>query len=131
MDPDGWLLHESEVVVITGIDQPLPETAPARLLAVAPNPFNPRCLISWECAVRSQDVLNVYDLRGRLVTSRTYGPQAAGRRDFRWDGRDRSGQACASGVYLYDITCRAATGDDRPAASAKTWRLRGKMTLSR
>ena len=44
--------------------------------------------------------LDVVDPQGRLVRVLVDGELPAGSHDARWDGRDESGRAMASGVYL-------------------------------
>jgi hypothetical protein len=130
LDPDGWLLHEHSVV-ITGLGESVPAAQPVRLLPPMPNPFNPRCLIRWESQLPTRDVLNIYDVQGHRILSRVYPTQAAGMREFTWEGADQQGRACATGVYLYDVTCRAEGSESKSATAPNTWRLKGKVTLSR
>jgi hypothetical protein len=130
LDPDGWLLHEHSVV-ITGLDESIPSAQPVRLLPPLPNPFNPRCLIRWESELSTRDAINVYDLQGHRISSQTYPAQAAGVREFTWNGADQQGRACAAGVYLYDVTCRAETGQNNSVNSPGVWRMKGKVTLNR
>ncbi|MEZ4397803.1 MAG: FG-GAP-like repeat-containing protein [Candidatus Krumholzibacteriia bacterium] len=75
--------------------------AAARLLAAAPNPFNPSTTITVELD-RDLDALalTIYDTAGRRVRALAAGPMAAGRHELRWDGRDDAGRAMDSGVYL-------------------------------
>jgi hypothetical protein len=80
---------------------------PAALLALEqnrPNPFNPSTTISFslpaECPVR----LEVYDVSGRLVARLVDGAKlSAGPHDVEWNGRDGSGRAAASGIYIYRL----------------------------
>ena len=133
VDPNVWLLHQHEVLTVA-LDQPVPSHSPVRLLPPMPNPFNPRCLIRWESDVPTRDVLNIYDVQGHRVATQSYSSAPAGQREFLWNGHDRDGQACASGVYLYDVTCRleSAVGTTLSTqAQPHSWRLTGKMTLSR
>ena len=44
--------------------------------------------------------LEIYDLRGRLVTMLVDEVLPAGRHEVEWDGRDDKGRAMSSGVYL-------------------------------
>lgn len=83
--------------------RPLPAAPPARLLGVAPNPFNPRVTVRFATA-RALDVrLEVYDLAGRLVRTLEAGSFPAGEHAVQWDGRDDAGRASASGVYLVQL----------------------------
>ena len=86
---------------------------PAALLALEqnrPNPFNPSTTISFtlpgECAVR----LEVYDVSGRLVARLVDGARlSAGPHDVEWNGRDVSGRAAASGIYVYRLVAGKET----------------------
>ena len=48
----------------------------------------------------SQVVLEVFDLRGRLVRSLFRGELASGPQSIPWDGKDDRGHGLASGTYL-------------------------------
>ena len=149
LDPNYWLLHANEILTVA-LDRPVPSASPVRLLPPIPNPFNPRCLIRWESSVSTRDVLNVYDVQGHRIVSMSYDARPAGPREFLWNGHDHSGRACATGVYLYDITCRAdggsvmagsagttsasgalTTSASTPGPQPQSWRLMGKVTLAR
>lgn len=88
-----------------------------RLLAAAPNPFNPRTQIAFDLGRGGRTRLVVYDLAGRLVRVLVDQTLAAGRHAVIWDGVDASGRRVASGVYLYAL---------RPEDGAEQVR---KMTL--
>ena len=45
-------------------------------------------------------VVKIFDIRGYLVAELYRGTFARGQNTFTWQGRDDSGQAVASGVYL-------------------------------
>jgi hypothetical protein len=86
---------------------------PAALLALHqnhPNPFNPSTTISFTlpagCAVR----LDVYDVSGRLVRRLIDGERrGAGLNDVEWNGRDASGGAAVSGIYVYRLVAGKET----------------------
>ena len=92
----------------------------------------------------------MYDVQGHRIVSMSYDVRPAGPREFLWNGHDHSGRACATGVYLYDITCRAegssvmagsagttsasgalTTSTSTPGPQPQSWRLMGKVTLAR
>lgn len=73
------------------------------LLQNYPNPFNPETVISYQLSVVSEIRLVIYDLLGRTVRVLAEGRQNAGRYEMRWDGRDESGAAAASGIYFYRL----------------------------
>jgi len=67
-------------------------------------------LIRFDVAAEAGRVrLSVYDARGRHVRTLVDGPRAAGRHAERWDGRDRSGRAMASGIYFARLVAADAT----------------------
>jgi hypothetical protein len=74
-----------------------------------PNPFNPNTRISFDLAQRDKVELNVYDVRGRLVTTLFKGVLGIGPHSVTWDGVSTSGARVASGVYLYVL--RTSTGE--------------------
>ncbi len=71
-----------------------------------PNPFNPATAISFSLAESKNMSLVVYDTLGRTVRTLANGPLPAGKHTIRWDGRDNSGRAVSSGVYI----CRMRAG---------------------
>lgn len=68
-----------------------------------PNPFNPSTVISWELPERAEVDLVVYDILGRTVDQVSFGSQSPGSYQFDWTLQTQTGQALASGVYLYQI----------------------------
>ncbi len=65
-----------------------------------PNPFNPSTSISFELSTGSRVKLQVFDIRGRLVTTLCDNSLAAGTHSKVWDGRDGAGLKAASGLYF-------------------------------
>ncbi len=65
-----------------------------------PNPFNPSTSIVFTLDQAGAARLEIYDLRGRLVTVLVDEVLSAGRHEVMWDGMDSSGRAMSSGVYL-------------------------------
>jgi choice-of-anchor B domain-containing protein len=95
---DDFMAYEGPAVTAA------PSRTPAnRLHANVPNPFNPSTRIAFELASPGPARLAVFDARGRLVRSLARGWLAAGAHERVWDGRDESGHAVASGVYLYRL----------------------------
>ncbi len=81
---------------------PVPEQAVTalRLSPNQPNPFNPSTTIAFEVPVAGSALLQVFDLRGRLVRTLVDESLPAGRHEARWDGRDADGRELPSAVYL-------------------------------
>jgi hypothetical protein len=79
---------------------------PLRFLVMqnAPNPFNPSTTIRFTLPGTSPVRLVVYDITGRVVRALADGTYQPGAHSVAWDGLDRSGRACASGVYVYRLT---------------------------
>ena len=70
-----------------------------------PNPFNPSTTIAYavpegdEVQVR----LNIYNIRGQLVSTLVNEVKVAGNYQVQWDGSDNNGRQVSSGVYFYRI----------------------------
>lgn len=77
-----------------------------------PNPFNPSTQIDFALPSATPARLHVYDVLGRVVRTlvRDESPRAAGFYSVRWDGRDQSGRAVASGVYFFRLLTPQFTG---------------------
>ncbi len=93
----------------------LPESAedvPVRSFHLAqnfPNPFNPHTTIRFYLPVASDVTLEIFDLRGRLVTTLFSGQKMAGWHDLSWAGTASDGQTVAGGVYFYRMISGAAS----------------------
>lgn len=74
--------------------------AMAGITSVRPNPFNPRVTLSYALPRDGAVRLAVCDLRGLEVAVIAEGPRTAGEHRAIWDGRDRTGRALPSGVYV-------------------------------
>ena len=69
-----------------------------------PNPFNPDTEIRYEVpeyAGRTQVIITIYDVRGRLVKKLEDRERSAGEYRVRWNGLNESGESVSSGVYFY------------------------------
>ncbi|MFH1145047.1 MAG: FlgD immunoglobulin-like domain containing protein [Candidatus Eisenbacteria bacterium] len=73
-----------------------------------PNPFDGDTRVAFELA-RADDIdLAVFDAQGRRVRALASGLQGAGRHELLWDGRDDRGNACAAGVYFFQLQAGGA-----------------------
>lgn len=68
-----------------------------------PNPFNPTTTIRFGLPREERVVLDVFDVRGRLVNSLLNETRPAGYHTVVWDGEDHQGAPVASGVYQYRV----------------------------
>ena len=78
------------------------------LLPNYPNPFNPETWIPYHLAREAEVAITIYDTKGTLVRRLALGNQPAGHYAERgkaayWDGRNNSGEAVASGIYIYQF----------------------------
>jgi hypothetical protein len=104
-DRTSLILLRAESVDIKGGESFITRKQPAALLPQNyPNPFNPRTTIDVdrEKLGRTDALLLIYDIRGRLVTELPV-PAGRGKTSIIWDGRDLTGVEVPSGVYLYRI----------------------------
>ncbi|MCY3789547.1 MAG: T9SS type A sorting domain-containing protein [Gemmatimonadetes bacterium] len=79
-------------------------SAAATTLSVAPNPSNPSTTIRFNLPQPTAVSLSIYDMLGQRVhtlISNEY--RQAGNYSVVWNGRDRTGQRTASGVYFINL----------------------------
>ena len=79
---------------------PSPELA---LLPPLPNPSAAETLIRFDLPIASRASLDVYDVRGRRITSLFDEVTSRDRTVVRWDGRDAKGEQVAHGLYLVKL----------------------------
>jgi hypothetical protein len=68
--------------------------------SVYPNPFNPATNLKFVLNRDELTQLNIYNIRGELVTSLVNDRLPMGSYTLPWDGRDATGQTVASGQYF-------------------------------
>ncbi|MCU0452699.1 MAG: T9SS type A sorting domain-containing protein [Bacteroidetes bacterium] len=68
-----------------------------------PNPFNPSTEIRFTMPQTGKATLKVYSLLGQMVTTIVDGVREAGTHVATWNGKDATGRAMPSGVYLYRL----------------------------
>ncbi len=76
------------------------ETGGAAIASIAPNPFNPRTVITYNLTDDSAARLDIYDGRGRLVRTLRERNGGIGSHEAFWDGADARGRQVGSGVYF-------------------------------
>ncbi|MFN8179712.1 MAG: FlgD immunoglobulin-like domain containing protein [bacterium] len=69
------------------------------VLRIFPNPARQATAMALDLPRAGAARLEIFDVAGRLVRRLVDDELANGRREVRWDGRDASGAAVASGVY--------------------------------
>ncbi len=97
-------LHADATV---SLEEPLPPvtlpTAGPRILAAAPNPFNPAVRIAYAVGRPGPVRVTVHDLSGRCVATLVDRTLEVGEHACSWQGRDDAGRAAASGGYMLRI----------------------------
>jgi subtilisin-like proprotein convertase family protein len=89
-----------------------------------PNPFNPTTSITYTLPQASQVTLRVLDMLGREVMTLVNGVQQAGVFTTSWKGFDQSGNAVATGTYMYRLEATPLNGG-QPFSAIR------KMTLAK
>jgi len=84
-------------------------------LSSHPNPFNASTSITFTLPQSARAELAVYSVTGQRVRTLVSGPMAAGTHKATWDGRDDSGRAVSSGVYISRLTSGKNTATGRMA----------------
>lgn len=81
------------------------ETTPAvtHSLANYPNPFNPETNIVFSLTSPSKVTIEIFNIKGRKVTTLIDEKVEAGRHSIVWNGKDRQGKDVAGGVYFYRL----------------------------
>jgi hypothetical protein len=74
-----------------------------RLYRNSPNPFRRATRIAYDLPVRSRVGLSIYDVNGRLVRKLVECRQDVGRHSLNWDGKDKKGRTCPTGVYFCSL----------------------------
>jgi len=72
-----------------------------------PNPFNSNIVIRYELLNEASVKINLVDIFGRDVLYEVVAGKPPGRHSFSWNGRNKFGLDCPSGVYFFSIS----TGD--------------------
>jgi len=103
VNEEPWMLQKSHGRKLEKSD-PLPEVT--SLEAPFPNPCNPETEISFVLSQASHVEIDIYDIRGCLVSQLMNGHCEQGEHSRRWDGRDHLGRVVGSGVYLIQMKTR-------------------------
>ena len=87
--------------VVVGIEDEATLPAAYALSRNYPNPFNPTTTIDYQLPEAAEVRLAIYNLLGQQVRTLVAARRPAGRYKAQWDGRNTTGEAVGSGVYLY------------------------------
>ena len=78
-----------------------------RLYQNYPNPFNPYTRIQYSLPAKSNVVLQIFDLRGRLIKTLMNKSQEPGNYNVPWNGKCSRGTRVSSGIYFYRIIAKS------------------------
>lgn len=92
------------------------------LFANHPNPFNPSTQIVYSLPEAGDVTLKIFTVLGEVVFESRKMDAKSGKGVFSWNGKDRTGAAVASGLYLYRILYV-------PENASNAMVLHGKMSL--
>jgi hypothetical protein len=101
LQPDTAILFTTRYTsqVNGGSATPTPQYS----LSNYPNPFNPNTTIAWSLAADGPVKLDIYNVKGRRVTTLVDEPMQAGTHRIQWNGTDAEGNPAASGIYFYRL----------------------------
>ena len=74
-----------------------------------PNPFNPETTIAYQLKQLSDVRLEIYNVLGQRVRTLINSRQDGGQHNVLWNGRNDSGKAVASGIYIYRLSANDFT----------------------
>ena len=87
-------------IITTSVDdeEQTPESIP--LIKTYPNPFNPSTTIEFTLPESGFATISIYSMAGQKIRELTADFMPAGTHTLMWDGRDASGNAVSSGIYI-------------------------------
>ncbi len=104
ISPSGIVINADLIVgFAAGIEDELLLPSAYELSQNYPNPFNPTTNIGFTLPTSSEVKLEVYNLKGELTATLASGRFSAGTHSVVWDGRGKSGENVASGIYFYRL----------------------------
>ncbi len=73
-------------------------------LNIYPNPTNNSCTITYELQSSADVAIEVYDIRGSLISTVTNERQSPGSQSVKWDGNSNTGQDVGAGIYIVKVS---------------------------
>lgn len=83
-----------------------PEVFETGGLAFYPNPFNPSGTVSFSLAEKMHTEVSIYNVKGQKIITLVNLDLDKGKHLIPWNGKDKYGVPCATGVYFYQINTR-------------------------
>lgn len=69
-----------------------------------PNPFNAQLSIPYSVTNSENIAVQIFNIRGALISSEVLTHNTSGYSLYHWDGKDKFGQDCASGMYIVKMS---------------------------
>lgn len=87
--------------------------AVTKLIGNYPNPFNPETKISYSLESEEHVLIEIYNIRGQLVTTLIDEVQIAGYHNIVWDGNNNRSRPVTTGVYLAKLRAEKYSGTQK------------------
>jgi hypothetical protein len=91
------------VQFVGGGEPPIPLDVDALTMNNHPNPFNPRTTIRFSVGKETPVQLTVYNIMGQKIKTLINGIVSKGEHQAVWNGKNQTGTAVASGIYIYEL----------------------------
>ncbi|MBN1163273.1 MAG: T9SS type A sorting domain-containing protein [Candidatus Krumholzibacteriota bacterium] len=101
-DPDHWILGDVNRVATVAEAPPQADF----LWQNFPNPFNPSTTIKFYLHEPGPVQIQIFNVRGSLMTTLVDDHYPAGTHQVSWNGRNAAGNPAASGLYFYRLRTR-------------------------
>lgn len=103
-DQNWEIYHKRGAMGSAGAEgQDYPAGSAPRLLSVGPSPSTGQVAVRYDLPSSASVVLEIFDASGALVRRFMQEAQPSGSHEIRWNGRDGTGRAVPSGVYMARI----------------------------
>ena len=111
--PYAFVIEDDQGLLVTAVEEEKSGSQPEAFSLVQnyPNPFNPETVISYEVARPADVSLKVFDVTGQHVTTLVNEFSPTGKYSVTWAGTDSDGYPVASGVYFYEFSHLATSGE--------------------
>lgn len=94
--------------VASGTGDSVPVPSALQVLSNVPNPFSGATTLRIGLPGEADVILDVFDVAGRLVHTRSYPQLSRGWSELVFDGRDDAGRSLPGGVYFYQVRAGGA-----------------------
>jgi hypothetical protein len=117
-DGNHEIYYKGSTEDLAEVDDPIATWDRFTPIRIMPNPVQASAQIEFILETRSEPLISVYDIAGRLVTEFRPGPMNSGPQQVIWNGTGPSGRRVGAGVYFIKVST------ETQSATAKTILLR-------